>query len=570
MVALVHMHRIGLLSLVSLARGVQMFEYDREKGEPTRIPPTGAEPNGERDKRCNAMSGRAGRDGVTRDTDPEGAHLHLRRLGIDTYREFVVYMRRDCEVCRSEGFAVRSRVTVRLNGHSIVATLNTVGDALLGLHEVSLSDAAWLALGAEEGQAVYFSHPPPLASDSSLRKKVYGGGLEAAEIDGIVREISAGLYDDIHLAAFVTACAGDRLDDAETVALTAAMVKVGERLKWPAPKVADKHCIGGLPGNRTTMIVVPIIAAAGLVIPKTSSRAITSPAGTADAMETLTRVDLGVDEMRRVVEQEGGGVVWGGAMQLSPADDILIGVERPLDFDSEGQLVASVLSKKIAAGSTHVVIDIPVGPTAKLRTMEAAALLEARLRHVAEAFGLHLRILQTDGSQPAGRGIGPALEARDVLAVLQNAPEAPASLADRALELAARLLELMGACAEGQGASQARHLLASGAAWAKFQAICEAQGGMRRLSTAEHRAEVCATRTGHVIRIDNRRLAKLAKLAGAPHDPLAGVDFGAPLGMSVSHGQPLFTIHAQSRGELAYALDYARAHPDIVLVGETP
>ncbi len=494
--------------------------------------------------------------------------LSLRRLGIDTYREFVVYMHRECEVCRSEGFAVRSRVAVRLNGRSIVATLNTVSDGLLGLHEASLSEAAWIALGAEEGQKVEFSHPQPLASDSYLRKKVYGGGLEAGEIEQIVREITGGLYDDIHLAAFVTACAGDRLDLAETVALTAAMVKVGESLKWTAPKVADKHCIGGLPGNRTSMIVVPIIAAAGLVIPKTSSRAITSPAGTADTMETLTRVDLSIEDMRRVVEREGGCIAWGGAMQLSPADDILIGVERPLDFDSEGQLVASVLSKKIAAGSSHVVIDIPVGPTAKLRTMEAASRLEVRLRQVAQAFGLQIRILQTDGTQPVGRGIGPALEARDVLAVLQNAAGSPDDLAQRAVELAGRLLDLMGASNEGQGVSVAQGLLASGAAWAKFQRICDAQGGMRTPGTAAYRADVVAKRKGRVVHIDNRQLAKIAKLAGAPHDPLAGVDFQAPLGTPVEKGQPLCTVHAQTPGELDYALAYAQAHGDIVGIGE--
>lgn len=499
---------------------------------------------------------------------PAAMHLHLKRLGIDTYREFVVYMHRECDVCRSEGFAVRSRVSVHLNGRNIVATLNTVSDGLLGLHEASLSEAAWIALGAEEGQSVTFSHPPPLASDSYLRKKVYGGGLQAAEIDLVVGEIAGGLYDDIHLAAFVTACAGDRLDQAETVGLTAAMVKAGERLDWKSSKVADKHCIGGLPGNRTSMIVVPIIAAAGLVIPKTSSRAITSPAGTADAMETLTRVELSMAEMRRVVEREGGCIAWGGAMKLSPADDILIGVERPLDFDSEGQLVASVLSKKIAAGSTHVVIDLPVGSTAKLRTMEAASRLEARLHHVAEAFGLEMRILQTDGAQPVGRGIGPSLEARDVLAVLQNEAGAPRDLTSRAVNLAAQLLELMGACPEGHGLASAQRLLSSGAAWGKFQAICEAQGGMRRPGIAPHRAEVLARRAGQVLGIDNRKLAKVAKLAGAPRDPQAGVDFHAPLGLQVEEGQPVFTVHAQTPGQLDYALGFARSHADTINIGE--
>lgn len=495
--------------------------------------------------------------------------LHLKRLQIDTYREFVVYMNRDCEVCRSEGFEVRSRITVHLNGRSIVATLNTVGDQLLSLHEVSLSETAWTALKAQQGQAVEFSHPPPLASDSYLRKKVYGGGLEANELDLIVQEVTAGLYDDIHLAAFVTACAGERLGPGETVALTSAMIKVGEKLDWDVAHVADKHCIGGLPGNRTSMIVVPIIAAAGLVIPKTSSRAITSPAGTADVMETLTRVDLNISDLRRVVEKEGGCIAWGGAMQLSPADDILIGVERPLDFDSEGQLVASVLSKKISAGSTHVVLDIPVGATAKLRTTEAASQLEARLRHTAEAFGLQVRIVQTDGSQPVGRGIGPALEARDVLQVLQNDAAAPRDLAARARALAARLLELMGACAEGAGDDMAQRLLASGAAWRKFQAICHAQGGMKTLGAASHRADVTAARTGEVLAIDNRKLAKVAKLAGAPNDPLAGADFHAPIGTFVVTGQPLFTVHAETPGQLQYALSYAGAHPNIIQIGDT-
>ncbi|MGL4441928.1 MAG: thymidine phosphorylase, partial [Bosea sp. (in: a-proteobacteria)] len=306
----------------------------------------------------------------------------------------------------------------------------------------------------------------------------------------------------------------------------------------------------------------------GLVIPKTSSRAITSPAGTADAMETLTRVDLDLLEMRRVVEREGGCIAWGGAVQLSPADDILIRVERPLDFDSEGQLVASVLSKKIAAGSTHVVLDIPVGPTAKLRSVEAAARLERRFMETAQAFGLEVRVVQTDGSQPVGRGIGPALEARDVLAVLQNLPGAPADLRSRSLTLSAQLLDLMGASVEGDGIATATGLLDSGAAWKKFQSICEAQGGMKVLVTAPYRVEVTAARAGIVMAIDNRRLAKVAKLAGAPHDPLAGVDFHVPVGMSVARGQPLYTIFAQTPGELAYSVQYARSHADIIALGE--
>jgi thymidine phosphorylase len=498
------------------------------------------------------------------------SRLRLQHLGIDTYREHVIYMNRDCHICRAEGFVVRSRVAVRLGERRVIATLNVVLGDMLSTEEAGLSESAWNKLCAQPGSVIEISHPDPLASESSLRKKVYGGTLDRNELSAIIGDVAASVYDDIQLAAFVTACAGDRLSFSETADLTGAMIDVGDRLTWDTKLVADKHCVGGLPGNRTSMIVVPIIAAAGLIIPKTSSRAITSPAGTADAMETLTRVDLSIAEIRKVVEREGGCIAWGGAVRLSPADDILIGVERPLDFDSEGQLVASVLSKKIAAGSTHVVLDLPVGPTAKLRSLDAAAALAQRLKHVAAVFALTIDIVTTDGTQPVGRGIGPALEARDVLTVLKNERDAPDDLRSRALALAGRLLELAAAAPVGAGLSRATHILDSGAAWAKFQAICEAQGSMRELGSALYRIEVTAKRQGYVTAIDNRKLAKTAKLAGAPRAALAGVDFHAPIGKEVQYGEPLYTIHAESEGELNYSLTYALVHENIVQIGEAP
>lgn len=332
--------------------------------------------------------------------------------------------------------------------------------------------------------------------------------------------------------------------------------------------MVDKHCVGGLPGNRTTLLVVPIVAACGLTMPKTSSRAITSPAGTADTMEVLAPVNLDVRSMRRVVERTGGCIVWGGSVRLSPADDILIRVERPLDLDSEGQLVASVLSKKAAAGSTHVLIDLPVGATAKVRSAQAAAALGRRLQEVGSAIGLHVALRVTDGEQPVGRGIGPALEARDVLAVLQGTPEAPADLRERALRLAADILEMGGAAPAGGGLTLATQVLADGRAWATFEAICAEQGGLRSIPVATHRHTVASPSTGRVSRIDNRLLARAAKLAGAPTAAAAGIDVHARLGDQVEAGQPLFTLHAQAPGELAYALQFVRSRPPIFQISE--
>ncbi|MDO9247008.1 MAG: thymidine phosphorylase, partial [Phenylobacterium sp.] len=312
-------------------------------------------------------------------------------------------MRRDCHVCRSEGLSARARVLLTAGNREVYATLLQLDGDLIALDEAALSEEAWRLLDVQPGDPIGVRHAPALESLSSVRRRIYGSRLDAPAMAAIVGDVTAGRYTDIHLAAFLTASSAMPLDEAETVALTQAMVDVGDRLTWDAPVVIDKHSIGGLPGNRTTPIVVAILTACGLMAPKTSSRAITSPAGTADTMETLAPVDLNLAAMRRVVEAEGGCLVWGGAVSLSPADDIFIRIERVLDVDTEGQLVASVLSKKIAAGSTHVVLDIPVGPTAKVRSTEAGDRLAERLSSTAARFGLSARCIQTDGSQPVGR-----------------------------------------------------------------------------------------------------------------------------------------------------------------------
>lgn len=330
--------------------------------------------------------------------------------------------------------------------------------------------------------------------------------------------------------------------------------------------ILDKHSIGGIPGNRTTPIVVPIVAAAGLIIPKTSSRAITSPAGTVDTVETMTTVDLSVEKIRHVVECEGGCMVWGGSLGLSPADDILIRVERVLDLDPMGQMIASVLSKKIAVGATHVLIDLPVGPTAKIRSDLEFVQYQNYFSLVGKALGIHVETLKTTGTQPLGKGIGPALEAKDILAVLGNEQQAPIDLKNKALDLAGILLEFGGKALPNQGVYLARQILESGDALNKFLAICNAQGGFKEPKTASLTQEIVALCNGVITEIDNRNLAKVAKLAGAPHDPAAGIEFFAKLGTSVVKGQPLYKIHAESKGALNYSCTYALSMPNIIKI----
>ncbi|MBS3913785.1 MAG: thymidine phosphorylase family protein [Bacteroidetes bacterium] len=482
--------------------------------------------------------------------------LIVKSLGIDTYRENIIFMNAECRICKSEGFSALTRVLVEFKNKRIIATLNVVNSELLELDEAGLSIEAMKRLGVNGGETIHVFHLKPIESLSKVRSKMYGNELKDSDFSEIIADVVAGQYSNIELAAFISACSGDNLTITEIIGLTRAMVENSEKMKWSREMVLDKHCVGGLPGNRTTPIVVSIAAAAGLTIPKTSSRAITSPAGTADVMATLTTVNLTAEQMKETVESEGGCLVWGAGVKLSPADDILISVERALDVDSEGQMIASVMSKKIAAGSTHVVIEIPVGPTAKVRSMEAALKLKYYFKAVAAAFDIFIEIVISDGSQPVGIGIGPVLEAIDIISILQNEIHAPQDLKKHAIEIAGLLLEMSGKYSPGTGQEVALEILQSGEAYKKFVAICKKQGGFRELHLAPFRHDILSTHSGIITAVDCRKISRIAKLAGAPRSPGAGIRFYANIGKQIQTGDVLYSVYSDSQGEMEYVKEY--------------
>lgn len=489
--------------------------------------------------------------------------LVLNYLGIDTHKDLIVYMRSDCLICKSEGFNAQTRVMVHLNDHSIIATLNMIESDILKHNEASLSNYAWNLLEAKNGDIITIMHPKTLESLGYIRSKIYGNELKQSETECVMNDIVSGQLSDINIAMYIAASGGDRLTQQEVLDLTYAMVKTGQQLNWRSPLIVDKHCVGGLSGNRTTPIIVAIVAAYGLLIPKTSSRAITSPAGTADTMEVFTNVTLDIPTMTIVVEKEYGCVTWGGAIGISPADDLLIRIERTINLDSVGQMVASILSKKIAAGSTHVVIDVPVGSTAKIRSLAQAKQLKKLLIFVARQCDMKIKIIFTDGSQPVGRGIGPALEARDILAVLNNAKNAPADLREHALVLAGYLLDFCPKVKTHKGFEIAKTILESGQALKKFEAICQAQGGMKEIPIAPFTHTIESKHSGLIRNIDNRHIATIAKLAGAPDAKAAGIELLVKLDSIVEKSQPLFKIHAETQGQLHYALNFFHQGHDI-------
>lgn len=487
--------------------------------------------------------------------------LKLKAVAIDTFKENVAYLHRDCPLYLTSGFQALMKIEIYINGdqNPVLAVLNIVeGDSIIQVDELGLSKQAFGQLSEKEGVMVRIAPAKPPLSLKAVHRKIAGETLSKSEFNLICQDILENRYSKMEIAAFLVACSHSGLEREEVLFLIDAMVQSGETLNWGESIVVDKHCIGGIPGNRTTMIVVPIVAAHGMLIPKTSSRAITSPAGTADTMEVLAKVEISIEKMKQVVQQHRGMLSWGGTAKLAPVDDILISVERPLSMDSTGQLVASILSKKIAAGSTHLLIDIPVGASAKIHTNQGALKLRKIFEYIGDKLGLHLEVVITDGSQPIGNGIGPVLEARDVEKVLKNKLDAPKDLREKSLRLAGRILEFDPDVRGGQGYVIARDILESGRAFEKMQAIITAQGIQAETEgEAPLVYEKKAEKSGYVHAIDNFKISSIASLAGAPLDKYAGIYLFKKVGDKVTKGDVLYKIHACFESNFEFSTQFA-------------
>ncbi len=381
--------------------------------------------------------------------------------------------------------------------------------------------------------------------------------LSQKHFDEIITDIVLNRYSNIETTFFVLSCASHPIDDKETIALTRAMINVGRFMSFKELSengvIVDKHCVGGIPGNRTTMLVTPIVAAAGLIIPKTSSRAITSPSGTADTMEVIANVDLSLSQMDEVVRRVGACIVWGGGLDLSPADDLIINVEHPLEIDSEGQMIASILSKKVSAGATHVLLDIPIGRTAKYDRINGMR-LKKRFEKIGKAVGLNMKVIISDGSSPIGKGVGPLLEIEDILKVLNNSEDQPMKLRNKAIWMAGLLLEMGGAAKAGMGESVATLILDSDLAKKKFDEIVDAQGRRKLPKHAKFKYEYRSQENGKIVSIHNRKIAKLSFMLGNPNDKAAGIYIHKSVCDKVSKGDVIFTIYSNSKTKLKYAI----------------
>ena len=475
---------------------------------------------------------------------------------------------------------VNERAKIKKKGNNAIVAIVDIATGILHEDEIALSGEIIQELKLKENEIVEISAASRPKSTDYISEKLNGKKLSYEKILSIMEDIVDNSLTEAEIAYFVSGVYINGMDVEETVNLTKAMVKTGKMLGIKSS--VDKHSIGGIPGNRTTPIIVSICCSAGLIMPKTSSRAITSAAGTADVIECLADVEFSIEDIKSIIKETNGCMVWGGALGLAPADDKIIQVERLLSIDSDAQLLASILAKKLAVNASHILIDIPFGENAKVKRKEALE-LAGKFKKIAGKLKLNVETVLTDGSQPVGNGIGPALEARDVISILKRSETkssemqfqghrksrdflvfpAPADLENKSVMLAGKILEMAKKAKKGKGIEMAREIMDTGEAYKKFRQIIEAQGGSlenidKKLNLAKLSKDITAEKDGKITEINNKAIAAIARAAGCPSDKSAGIYLQVHNNFKVRKGQLLMKIYAETEEKLDFAVSASK------------
>ncbi len=460
---------------------------------------------------------------------------------------------------REFNFHRGDRIRLKNGKDEAVAIIDTTNsDFVVPKGTIGLMDESITCLGKKCIKCIDAYPEPSPGSVELIKNKLNKKILSYNDYVEIIHDIVYNKLTAQEIAFFISALYINEPTLDEIVHLTKAVVRTGDTFLIENEKILDKHCIGGVPGNRTTMLVVPIIAAAGLFMPKTSSRAITSPSGTADTVETLCSVSFSINEMKKIVKKTNACLVWGGSLNLAPADDKIIVIEKPLSLDVESLLLTSIMAKKKTVSATHVLIDIPYGKGAKVETRSKALHLKKMFNILGKKLDMKIDVIITDGTQPIGNGIGPLLEARDVLYVLTRNEKRPHDLERKSLFIAGRMLELGGKAKKFQGYKAAKEILESGKAYRKFDEIVREQKGIifdpEKIKLADYKHDVKSKKSGKITGIDNKFISKIAVLVGCPKDKKSGIYLYKHKNDKVKYGDVLYTIYSQSKEHLSFAL----------------
>jgi AMP phosphorylase len=436
-----------------------------------------------------------------------------------------------------------------------VLTDEKVREGEIGLYE-ELVDERF----APVNRKVFLDIPKPTKSLEAIRKKMEGGKLTEEELIGIMEDIGSRKLRETEVAFFVGTFFNPGFSEDEIYWMTKGMAQSGKQLDFKDIKgngdlVVDKHSIGGTAGKGITPILVSILAANDLVCPNTSTRAITSPAGTSDILEVVMPVAVKEEQVYEVVKKTGACLIWGGSLYLAPADDEIINVERSLRIQEFQKVLVSIVAKKMAMGASHVLIDLPYGENTKIERPDDLEFLSREFKELFAKVGIKCFTIKRQIKGPEGNGVGPALEIREAIRVLEQSPEKSQGLEDTVVEMATILLEESGKAHKGQGKAMAIESLTSGKALDKFWEIAVAQGQEKPIKSedieiGELSVEVKAHKAGTIKSINTRGIVDIARALGTPKIKKAGLFLNKQLGDKVQEGDTIATLYAETESRL--------------------
>jgi len=463
------------------------------------------------------------------------------------------------------GVKTKGRISIKKFSKNAkeISTIVDISSILLKEDEVGISIELQEILSLKPGQKIDVGLSSLPKSMTFIHKKMNSGILSQEEVNSIINEIINNTLSEAEIALFISAMYEKGMNMQETIYLINAILNSGEKLNLKGKFIVDKHSIGGIPGNRTTPLVVSICAAGGLIVPKSSSRAITTAAGTADVIETIAEVDFSMKELKKIVEKTGACLIWGGSLEIVPADEKIISIEKMLNIDPESQLLASIMSKKLALGAKYILIDIPYGKTAKV-SKEKALKLGKKFEYLGKHFNKKLKVILTRGDEPIGNGIGPALELIDLIKVLKHSEDRPLDLEEKSIFLAGELFEMTGKYKKGEGKKLAQQILDSGKAFKKFKEIITAQkGNLNKIRSAKFKKDIFMKKKGKIIEIDNKKINSLARICGCPMDKFAGLYLYKHVGATLEKGEKILTVYSESKSRINEAINFFESQKPI-------
>ncbi len=499
--------------------------------------------------------------------------LNAKRIDIEARDQMVILNSNDADEI---GLRSQDRVSVNHNENTCTAVVET-SMSLVEKGDIGLVEKVMESLNTDEGAEITVKPTQRPVSVEHIKEKLEGKELSEHGIREIIQDIVNQRLSDIELSAYVSGIYSQGMNNLEIKHLINAMIETGDTIEYDRHPVFDHHRIGGVPGNKITLLIVPIVASAGLMIPKTSSRAISSAGGTADIFETLADVELSMGRIKEIAEDVGGTIAWGGAVNLAPSDDMIIRAEYPLRIDPYPQVLASVLSKKKSAGAEYLVMDIPVGANTKVESIELGRKYARDFVSLGEDIGIETSCALSYGGQPIGNTIGPAIEAKEALMALEG-KEVPSSLIEKSTTLAGMVLEQGGI---RNGKKEAKKLLENGKALDKMKQIIDRQDGdpdvtSEDIEIGKYSMDIYSDEEGYVDSINNNEIIKIVRAAGGPNSKKAGILLNKKKGDKVEKDEVKYTIYSEYESKLKESVDLANhlkplkvegmileTHPDI-------